>query len=158
MISENPEYMPRRATRGSAGYDFFAPQEYKLSPDEWTIIDTGVKFTGHEIVLMGMHSQLAPQVKEMDLQPYVPMGWYMELKPRSGLGVKYGLKFRNTSPVIDQDYRDSIKVYVQTEVPYSLKEGERFMQGIIHTFGVFSDEQPPQRARKGGFGSTGAKA
>jgi dUTP pyrophosphatase len=158
MISENPDYMPRRATKGSAGYDFFSPQEYRLSPDEWTVVDTGVRFTGHEVVIMAFHSQIDPKVKEMDVQPYIPMGWYMELKPRSGLGVRYGLKFRNTSPVIDQDYKDTIKVHIRTDVPYTLKQGERFMQGIIHTFGVFSDEIAPQRARKGGFGSTGVKA
>jgi len=157
MISDNPEYLPRRATKGSAGYDFYSPREYQLGPDEWTEIDTGVRFTGKEKVIQAMWTRIAPQIPEADIAPFLPVGWYMEIVPRSGLATKYGLKLANTTGVIDQDYRKNIIVKVKTDVPYRLKEGERFVQGIVQPFCVFFDEIEPSRARKGGMGSTGEK-
>ena len=155
MISDDSLFMPRRATKGSCAYDFFAPRAYDLGPDEWTAIDTGVRFTGKEYVLQGMWTKMAPNIPEADKAPFLPIGWYMMIVPRSGLAFKYGLKLINTVGIIDQDYRDNIVVKVKTEVPYRLEAGERFVQGIFMPFCVLYDELEPQGVRKGGFGSTG---
>ena len=157
MQSDNQEFMPCRQTKGSAGYDFYAPHDIELGPDEWVTVNTGVRLQSREPVMMAFTTKLTPEIPEAVCEPYIPVGWFMILAPRSSLGIKYGLKFRNTIPVIDQDYRDYIKVTMKTEVPYTIEKGERFMQGIILPFGVFTNESTPVKQRTGGFGSTGAK-
>lgn len=49
MMTIDGVKMPRRATTGSAGYDFFAPDTYELKPGEWTMIDTGVRLTDDDV-------------------------------------------------------------------------------------------------------------
>lgn len=56
--------LPRRATKGSAGYDFFLPFSIKLSPGETISIPSGIKV-------------------------FISEGWVLKLYPRSGLGFKY---------------------------------------------------------------------
>lgn len=129
-------YEPRRATIGSAGYDFYAPDNYYLMPDAWTLIDTQVAFTDDDQCVDFGH-------------------WFMAIFPRSGLSTRYGLRIINTVPIIDMDYRDTIKLKVTVDEPYKLMAGERFAQGIILPFGVFNGEMKPVDTRNGGFGSTG---
>lgn len=71
--------MPRRATVGSAGYDFFAPEAFSLVPHETILIPTGVRVE-------------------------ISDGWVLQLYPRSGLGFKYRLQMDNTVGIIDSDY------------------------------------------------------
>lgn len=62
--------LPKRATKGSAGYDFFAPFTIDLCPGETIKIPTGIC------------------VKMED-------GWVLKCYPRSGLGFKYRLQLNN---------------------------------------------------------------
>lgn len=132
------DFIPRRATVWSAGYDFFSPDDYELRPGEWTVIDTGVRF---ESKMFG-NTDLCHR-------------WFMAIVPRSGLSFKYGLRIINTVAIIDMDYRDTIKLKITVDAPYGLTKGERFAQGILIPFGIFYDEITPTKARIGGFGSTG---
>ena len=63
--------LPKRATSGSAGYDFFAPFAFTLQPNETIKIPTGIR----------------AEIEE---------GWVLKLYPRSGLGFKYRLQMNNT--------------------------------------------------------------
>ena len=63
--------LPKRATRGSAGYDFFAPFPFRLEPGESVKVPTGIRARIDE-------------------------GWVLKLYPRSGLGFKYRLQMNNT--------------------------------------------------------------
>lgn len=128
--------VPKRATTGSAGYDFHAPKEYILTPWAWTTIETGIRLSDYD------------QVKDMNR-------WFMMIVPRSGLSFKYGLRIINTVAIIDQDYRGEIKLKIKVSKPYFLRKGERFAQGIILPYGVFDNENVPDAERNGGFGSTG---
>ena len=146
MISETAE-MPRRAEPGSAGYDFYAPEDIHLKPGEWTTVDTGVRFDGEEHAKCPMG---CPDSTVFAGQ------WVMMVFPRSGLGFKYGVRFANTCGIIDQSYRDTIKAKMTCDVECTIKKGERFMQGVIVPFGIFNNElKPIHEERKGGFGSTG---
>lgn len=127
---------PRRATVGSAGYDLYSPRRYELKPGEWTLIDTLVALTDNDACMDFGH-------------------WWLDVRPRSSLARKYGLCFRGGNPVIDMDYRDTIKLVVGVEEPFTLEAGERFAQFIIQPFGVFFCEKKPTEKREGGFGSTG---
>ena len=63
--------LPRRATAGSAGYDFFSPCDFVLAPGQTVLLPTGVRARMDE-------------------------GWVLKLYPRSGLGFKYRLQLKNT--------------------------------------------------------------
>ena len=71
--------LPKRATAGSAGYDFFAPSDVSLAPGEIITIPTGIR----------------AEMKEE---------WVLKCYPRSGLGFKYRLQLNNTVGIIDSDY------------------------------------------------------
>ena len=71
--------LPKRATKGSAGYDFFAPVGIVLAPGETMKVPTGIRC-------------------EMEYD------WVLKLYPRSGLGFKYRLQLNNTVGIIDADY------------------------------------------------------
>ena len=71
--------LPRRATAGSAGYDFFAPAGFSLDPGQCTRILTGIRAR-------------------------IDDGWVLKIYPRSGLGFKYRLQLNNTVGIIDSDY------------------------------------------------------
>lgn len=142
MISKNPEYMPKRMTKHSCGYDFYAPETIEMSPGVWYNIDTGVCFDGTEN-------------PKFDGSTFAD--WFMLIVPRSSYGVKYGFKIRNTAGIIDRDYRDTIKACVSVEVPFTLEKGQRFMQGIVIPFGKIFNEVAPTEDRNGGIGSTDKK-
>ena len=67
--------LPKRATKGSAGYDFFAPFTFKLTPGETIKIPTGIRAEMQE-------------------------DWVLQIYPRSGLGFKYRLQMNNTVGII----------------------------------------------------------
>lgn len=138
MESTTDTPLPVRSTKHSAGYDFFAPCDLHIFPNQFTNIDTNIKFTDKDTILThGICDK-----------------WVMLLFPRSSLGFKYGLRFANTICVIDQDYRDTIKVSLTTDISCIIKQNERFMQGIFVPYGTLYDETPPITKRTGGIGST----
>lgn len=129
--------LPRRATSGSAGYDFFAPRGFVLSPGEVIKIPTGIRVW------------MEPQ-------------WVLKCYPRSGLGFKYRLQLNNTVGIIDSDYYDSdneghifAKLTNDTTEgkTVSVGAGEGFMQGIFVEYGITVDDEATEK-RNGGFGST----
>lgn len=129
--------LPKRATVGSAGYDFFAPFDIELAPHETVKVPTGIRCTMKEGVVLLMF-------------------------PRSGLGFKYRLQLNNTIGVIDADYHGSSNeghIYVKLtndtneNLHIKIKEGEGFAQGIFFRFGITEDDEV-EALRDGGFGST----
>ena len=131
--------LPRRATAGSAGYDFFAPAAFALSPGGTVKIPTG------------MRALIRP-------------GWVLMLFPRSGLGFKYRLQLNNTVGVVDSDYAGAdnvghifIKLTNAGDRPLRVGAGEAFAQGVFLPYGITEDDEAEGR-RRGGFGSTGAHA
>ena len=130
--------LPKRATKGSAGYDFFAPFSFNLKPGETIKIPTGIR-------------------AKMDSE------WVLCLFPRSGLGFKYRLQLNNTVGIIDSDYYFSdneghifVKITNDSNEgkKVSLKEGDAFAQGIFIPYGVTEDDDV-KTTRNGGFGSIG---
>lgn len=132
--------LPKRATTGSAGYDFFAPVSFTLAPGETVKIPTGVRVEMAE-------------------------DWVLCLYPRSGLGFKYRLQLNNTVGIIDSDYFYSdneghifskITNDSNESKSVSIQAGTGFMQGIFVEYGITVDDDA-QGIRNGGFGSTTQK-
>ena len=132
--------LPRRATAGSAGYDFFAPAGFELKPGETILLPTGVRARMDE-------------------------GWVLLLYPRSGLGFKYRLLLNNTVGVIDSDYfgaknEGHIMLKLTNDSNegrvLSVRAGEAVAQGVFMPFGVTVDDDATAQ-REGGFGSTSGK-
>lgn len=129
--------LPQRATKGSAGYDLYAPYDFDLRPGETIKIPTGIRAKIDE-------------------------GWWLGFLPRSGLGFKYRLQLNNTMGVIDSDYYGSdneghifakITNDSRDGKTLTIKTGEAFMQGIFLPYGItYSDTAAG--IRNGGFGST----
>lgn len=155
MKCEIEEYTPRRATKDSAGYDFFSPVDADVIPGEWTEIDTLVRFDGTEKLYLsiGDRASEAPGFGFYVMRDVV--NWCMKFYPRSGLSTRTGYKIITTVGIIDKDYRDTIKLKITADVPFHIKKGDRIAQGIFVPFLILDDEIEPTEERTGGFGSTG---
>lgn len=129
--------LPKRATLGSAGYDFKLPFEITLQPNETIKVPTGIR------------------VK-------MEINWVLLLVPRSSLGFKYRLQLDNTVGVIDSDYYNSDNEgHISLKLSNDTKEGKVLeleknkgvCQGIFFEFGITIDDDTIGK-RNGGFGST----
>lgn len=129
--------LPRRATKGSAGYDFFAPFAFSLEPGASIKVPTGIRVEMEE-------------------------DWVLKLYPRSGLGFKYRMQMNNTVGIIDSDYFYSDNEgHIMAKITNDSREGKvlevgagmGFMQGIFLEYGITVDDDASE-IRNGGFGST----
>lgn len=127
--------LPRRATTGSAGYDFFSPFDFTLEPKETIKIPTGIRC----------------KIKD---------GYVLKEYPRSGLGFKYRVRLDNTVGIIDSDYYNSdneghifIKITNEGNKTLNVKAGEAFCQGIFVEYFLAEEEEVIEK-RNGGMGST----
>ncbi len=129
--------LPKRATQGSAGYDFYLPDDIILEYGKSIIVPTGVK-------------------------AIISPGWFLSIFPRSSLGFKYKVSLDNTVGIIDSDYSNAlneghilvkITAYMEDKKPLILKKGERFVQGIFMAYGITIDDKVIEM-RTGGIGST----
>ena len=129
--------LPKRATAGSAGYDFFAPVRLTLAPGETVKVPTGIRV-------------------------WMEPEWVLKCYPRSGLGFKFRLQLNNTVGIIDSDYYYSDNEgHIFSKITndsnegktVEIRAGEGFMQGIFVEYGITVDDDATG-IRNGGFGST----
>lgn len=130
--------IPRRATKGSAGYDFFSPISFKLKPGQTIKIPTCMKCS-------------------------LNYGNVLMLFPRSSFGFKYRMQLDNTVGVVDQDYYNNesneghifIKITNDSKTGKTLEvnAGDAFAQGIIMNYSI-TDDDNVVACRTGGIGST----
>lgn len=132
--------LPKRATKGSAGYDFYMPISMDVQPGETVMIPTGI-------------------CAEMD-PAYVLLCF-----PRSGLGFKFRLQLNNTVGVIDSDYygtENEGHIFARMtndtneDKTARLEAHTGFMQGVFVPFGITTDDDATE-TRVGGLGSTTKK-
>ena len=129
--------IPKRATKGSAGYDFYIPFDITLAPGQTAKIPTGIRV-------------------------WMEPNYVLKIYPSSGLGFKYRLQLNNTVGIIDSDYYYSDNEgHIFAKITndsnegkmLTLKKGEGFMQGIFVEYGITLDDDV-EEIRNGGFGST----
>ena len=137
LLNYDDIILPTRATKFSAGYDFYSLADFRLNPGESIKIPTGIKVNLDE-------------------------DKFLMIVPRSGLGFKYRLQLDNTLGVIDSDYKNSdneghiwIKLTNDTKVNKTLtiRKGEAIAQGVIMQY-FKTDDDNEEGVRNGGLGST----
>jgi dUTP pyrophosphatase len=91
----------------------------------------------------------------------IPFGYEAQVRPRSGLAIKYGITLLNSPGTVDADYRGELMVIVinhGTE-PFTVQRGDRIAQLVIapisHVEIAEVDELAATARGQGGFGSTG---
>lgn len=127
--------LPIRATKGSAGYDFYSPIEICLKPGESAKIPTGIRCK-------------------------IDDGYVLQIYPRSSLGFKYQMCLLNTVGIIDSDYYNAdneghiiVGVINRGDKDLIINKGDRFVQGIFYKY-YLAFEEENNNERHGGFGST----
>ena len=121
--------LPKRATTGSAGYDFFSPITFNLRKDESFTIPTGIKARMED-------------------------GWVLTMHIRSSLGFKYGISLANTTGIVDQDYYNNVNKALSKDL--LVINNDAFCQGIFLPYGITVDDDVTA-IREGGIGSTSNK-
>ncbi len=102
--------LPKYMTSGAAGMDVVAAvrSEIVVCPGERVMVPTGLRLS-------------------------VPAGYEMQIRPRSGLAIKYGITVVNAPGTIDSDYRGEVKVLLINlgVEDWRLKRGERVAQMVL---------------------------
>lgn len=128
--------LPRRSTKGSAGYDFFLPYELVIRAGETVLIPTGVKCRMAEGIVLMMY-------------------------PRSSLGYKYKITLDNTVGIIDSDYYGNpsneghifVRMTNHSTEDCIVPVGKAYCQGVFHRC-YLTDDDDASGERVGGHGST----
>lgn len=127
--------MPLRATKGSAGYDFYSPIAISLKPGQSAKIPTGIRCK-------------------------IDNSYVLQIYPRSSLGFKYQMCLLNTVGIIDSDYYNAdneghiiVGVINRGDKDLTINKGDRFVQGIFYKY-YLAKEEENNNERHGGFGST----
>lgn len=137
-LAGNPDLpLPERATEGSAGYDVrSADPDFVLAPGERRLVGTGLAFA-------------------------VPPGFEIQVRPRSGMALRYGVTIPNSPGTIDSDYRGELRVIIQNggTQPVPIARGERIAQLVFARYEAPTLLEVPSlddtQRGAGGFGSTG---
>lgn len=128
--------IPKRKTKKSAGYDFFAVEDFTLYPNKLCIVPTGVK-------------------------AYMEDNEVLYLHIRSSVAFKRGVRMLNSIGVIDADFVDnpdnegeiSLGLLSHNDDIVHIQKGERIAQGVFHKF-LITDDDDAEGQRVGGIGST----
>lgn len=129
--------LPRRSTKHSAGYDFYAPYDFTINPHDKVVVKTGVKckLDNDKVLLLNI---------------------------RSSLGIKRDIMMSNTIGVIDADYYGNIDndghimigLRNLSDDVIKFYKGNKICQGLIMSYFV-TDDDDVNSVRVGGVGSTG---
>jgi len=127
---------PSYATEHAAGMDVVSAEALVLQPGERHAVATGFAIA-------------------------IPVGYEVQVRPRSGLALKHGVTCLNTPGTIDADYRGEVKVILANlgADPFPISRGDRIAQlvpaPVQHARFTEVEELDETARGEGGFGSTG---
>ena len=102
--------LPKYMSEGAAGMDLHAAldAEVTIAPGERQLVGSGVAIA-------------------------LPAGYEAQVRPRSGLAMKYGVTVLNAPGTVDEDYRGEVKVLLVNHgsEPFVVKNGERIAQLVV---------------------------
>ena len=129
--------LPKYAHKGDSGMDLYSIIDHTLKPFERIAVPTGLELA-------------------------IPEGYEGQVRPKSGLALRYGLTMPNSPGTIDSGYRGELKVLVINLDPkkdYQIKKGEKIAQisfSRVEEVIIREVSELDETERgKGGFGSTG---
>jgi len=132
--------LPRYETPGAAGADIRAN-----FPDRSGIV---LKPGARVLVPIGLRME-------------IPLGYEVQIRPRSGLALKHGITLVNSPGTIDSDYRGPVGIIMlnTAQQAFHIRHGDRIAQMVVATavqarFSQSEELDDTQRG-EGGFGSTG---
>ena len=133
---EGETSLPRRATKGSGAYDFYAKTNYTVKPNEIVKIWTDVKaeMNSDVILLINVRSSMGGKWELINEQGWIDSDYYSNEKNDGNIGVF----LRNVS-----------------EETLTIEKGDRIAQGMFTHYLITDDDNPISEERKGGFGSSG---
>lgn len=135
--------LPTRQTEYSSGMDLFAAVEDPviILPSEYKSIPTGLYLD-------------------------IPKRYEAQIRPRSGLALKYGVTVLNSPGTIDADYHGEVKVILinHGKEPFTIYRGDRIAQMVVAPYNrvhwhLVKDTECLSQSDRGtqGFGSTGSR-
>jgi len=128
--------LPAYASSGAAGLDVVAAETLTLARGQRHAVSTGFAIA-------------------------IPEGYEVQVRPRSGLALKYGITCLNTPGTIDSDYRGEVKVILANlgDTDFEIVRGERIAQLVPAPVqrAIFTEVASLDETQRGagGFGSTG---
>ena len=127
VINKSSNELPKYAHKGDAGFDPRANVE-EIKND--TYLFNSLKFNNTTIILNPGGRVLIP----IGLYMAIPEGYELQIRPRSGLALKYGITVVNTPGTIDAVYRGNIGVILKNDgtEPFIIEQGDRIAQGVLN--------------------------
>jgi dUTP pyrophosphatase len=131
--------IPVRMTQGSSGCDICAAisEDITITPGARILVPTGFCFE-------------------------IPIGYEIQVRPRSGLAIKHGITVLNAPGTIDADYRGEVKIILINagSTDFKICRGDRIAQLVIaqvadNTIFIEADDMESTTRGSGGFGHTG---
>ena len=130
--------LPAYATGGAAGMDLLAAvsEPVVIASGQRVLIPTGLAIA-------------------------LPLGYELQIRPRSGLALRHGIVLPNSPGTIDEDYRGEIQVIVLNtgNEPFVVERGTRIAQAVLAPVVRAAWEEVADldvtTRNEGGFGSTG---
>lgn len=139
---------PQFETPFASGFDLRAVEDIVLSAGNRTLIKTGIRI---ELPLSNKDGEI--------------LG--IDIRSRSGLALKHGLRVFQGVGTVDNDYRGELCVIFENagHEPYEIKLGDKIAQGVFNPLQQFEFQEISQeefeatccdtKRGNGGFGSTG---
>lgn len=156
--------LPKRATKGSAGYDFSAAEDITI-PSIWNVLlkNNGLATMQDGEIVEENKSFLKSTLVPTGIKAYMPEDEYLMLVNRSSNPLKNNLSLPNGIGIIDSDYYGNAnnegEIFVQLVnyglEDYTIQKGDRIAQGIFTPYQVIDEESDEFGTRIGGFGSSG---
>ena len=127
VINKSSNELPKYAHKGDAGFDLRANVE-EIKNDNYLF--NAIKFNDTTIILNPGGRVLIPT----GLYMAIPEGYELQIRPRSGLALKYGITVVNTPGTIDAVYRGNIGVILKNDgtEPFIIEQGDRIAQGVLN--------------------------
>ena len=140
IVNKSKHPLPEYVTPGSAGMDLRANIDapITLAPGERKLIPTGIHIA-------------------------LPVGYEAQVRPRSGLALKYGIGLANMLGTVDSDYRADVGVILINlgQEDFVVNDGDRIAQLVIAKYEIAEwevvDELDETERGEGGYGHTGVK-
>lgn len=128
--------VPQYQSSGASGFDLHSIEDVDVLSGGFVAVRTGLAFE-------------------------IPVGYEIQVRPRSGLAFKSGISVLNTPGTIDSDYRGEVMVILFnfSKNIFSIKKGDRIAQAVLSQIFranmVLSESLDDTERGSNGFGSTG---